>query len=112
MPAPPLLSLPAIVSKSSCNPGTGEKLSVGVTSLAFGSHVLKDSYIPDILAYLASVLAEETWIEPVPNERLIVLDLASILETIDGFQAVRKNCENAVISLEDDSLKITWPILK
>ena len=98
--------------QGSCSPGTGEKLSVGVTSLAFGSHVLKDSYIPDILAYLASVLAEETWIEPVPNERLIVLDLASILETIDGFQAVRKNCENAVISLEDDCLKITWPILK
>ena len=97
--------------KGFCEEATGESIPVTIDSLSFGAHQLKSSYIPDMLAYLKSVLSDQAWIIPIPDRQVIELNVAVILDNLEGFRILRAGCERAIIGLETNRLKITWQLI-
>lgn len=96
----------------SCPPGTGESLQVGVKRLAFGSYALKEGYIPDMLAWLRSVLSNQEWIVPEPESGSLYLNLSGVLDSLGDFTLLRRSCEETRISLQADQLRLTWKLYR
>jgi hypothetical protein len=83
----------------SCPPGTGESLQVGVKRLAFGSYALKEGYIPDMLAWLRSVLSEQEWIVPEPESGSLYLNLSGVLDSLGDFTPYKKAAATGFVTV-------------